>query len=121
MASGSQDATRVNEHATNVPMANPQANQVRTQSPSEVVKPTRTDTEPQQAATQPGDGGEVHFGQPAPNVVQTTSEPSKVPFKEQVIGVAKKTRGTILKNPELKQEGEMILEGQKSARDEKYT
>ncbi|GLB38636.1 hypothetical protein LshimejAT787_0505010 [Lyophyllum shimeji] len=107
-----------NEHATNVSMAHPQANQARTQMPSEVVRPTRTDTEPQQAATQPGDGGEVHSTRQPPTVIQIPSEPAKVPFKEQVIGVAKKTRGTVLNKPELKEEGEMILEGQKSADDE---
>ncbi|EDR00308.1 uncharacterized protein LACBIDRAFT_295801 [Laccaria bicolor S238N-H82] len=35
----------------------------------------------------------------------------KVSFKERVIGVAQKTRGTILGNPGLKEHGEAILEG----------
>ncbi|KAF5361051.1 hypothetical protein D9756_005007 [Leucocoprinus leucothites] len=36
----------------------------------------------------------------------------KVPFKEQVIGVAQKTRGTLLGKPGLKEHGQKILEGE---------
>ncbi|KAG5722078.1 hypothetical protein E4T56_gene15847 [Termitomyces sp. T112] len=66
---------------------------------------TRSDTLPQQASTSPGDGSEVHA-----NINQ-------VPFKERVIGVAKITRGTVLRKPDLKQEGEAILEGQTTQED----
>ncbi|KAF8221132.1 hypothetical protein L208DRAFT_1415583 [Tricholoma matsutake] len=66
----------------------------RTQLPSEVVQPAGTDSVPQQASTQPGDGTEVHTRkQPEPNIVEVPSDHSqkspKVPFKEQVVGVAK--------------------------------
>ncbi|KAJ2916120.1 hypothetical protein MD484_g4269, partial [Candolleomyces efflorescens] len=57
---------------------------------------------PQQASTQPGDGTEVH---------QTATGTANVPFKERVIGVAQKTRGTLLGKPELKEHGQAILEG----------
>ncbi|KAJ7160036.1 hypothetical protein C8R46DRAFT_1194511 [Mycena filopes] len=43
---------------------------------------------------------------------QTSGEPPIVPFKDRVIGVAKKTRGTLLAKPELKEHGEKILQGQ---------
>ncbi|KAJ3904686.1 hypothetical protein F5879DRAFT_954095 [Lentinula edodes] len=41
----------------------------------------------------------------------------EVPFKERVIGVAKKTRGTILNKPEVKEHGERILQGRASVYD----
>ncbi|KAH7876185.1 uncharacterized protein C8R40DRAFT_1100997 [Lentinula edodes] len=41
----------------------------------------------------------------------------EVPFKERVIGVAKKTRGTILNKPEVKEHGERILQGSASVYD----
>jgi len=81
-----------------------------TMMPSEVAPPTRSDTLPQQAATQPGDGGEVHAHSDGTEMSGTQAD--RVPFKERVIGAAKKTRGTLLNKPELKQKGEMILEGQ---------
>ncbi|KAI0312058.1 hypothetical protein OF83DRAFT_1147935 [Amylostereum chailletii] len=71
--------------------------------PSKVAPPTRSDTEPQQAATQPGDGSEVHK--------------TKVPFKEQVIGYAQKTRGTALRKPSLKEHGDQVLSGSADARE----
>ncbi|KAL0960779.1 hypothetical protein HGRIS_005799 [Hohenbuehelia grisea] len=85
--------------------------------PSEVVAPTRTDSIPQQASTQPGDGSHKHHdhheqnqaGQPV-NVVEVPGQ--KVPFKDQVIGYAQKTRGTLLGKPEVKEHGEKVLEGQ---------
>ncbi|KAJ7741271.1 hypothetical protein B0H16DRAFT_1565143 [Mycena metata] len=43
---------------------------------------------------------------------QISGEPPIVPFKDRVIGVAKKTRGTLLAKPELKEHGEKILQGQ---------
>ncbi|KAF5382443.1 hypothetical protein D9615_002714 [Tricholomella constricta] len=111
--------------AANESIIDPQTKQASPQLPSQVAPPTRSDTPPQQgiillamsmaiakgysASTQPGDGSEVHQGPPAP------SSP-KVPFKEQVLGAAK-----LLRKPDLKQEGEMILEGQKSAFEEPKT
>ncbi|KAF8630944.1 hypothetical protein AX17_005301 [Amanita inopinata Kibby_2008] len=57
--------------------------------PSQVVSPMRDDAAPQQAATAPESGqvvqGESQGGAP------------KVPFKEKVIGVAQKARGTVLR------------------------
>ncbi|KAJ7758107.1 hypothetical protein DFH07DRAFT_818677 [Mycena maculata] len=49
---------------------------------------------------------------------QNAAQPSIVPFKERVIGVAKKTRGTLLGKPELKEHGEKILQGEASIHDE---
>ncbi|KAF7348301.1 hypothetical protein MSAN_01783800 [Mycena sanguinolenta] len=43
--------------------------------------------------------------------------PPMVPFKERVIGVAKKTRGTLLSKPELKEHGQKILQGEASVHD----
>ncbi|RXW22873.1 hypothetical protein EST38_g2970 [Candolleomyces aberdarensis] len=60
------------------------------------------DTAPQQASTQPGDGTEVHH---------TATGTTTVPFKERVVGVAQKTRGTLLGKPELKEHGQAILDG----------
>ncbi|KAJ7274236.1 hypothetical protein C8J57DRAFT_1314989 [Mycena rebaudengoi] len=45
-------------------------------------------------------------------IKQATDSPPIVPFKDQVIGVAKKTRGTLLGKPELKEHGEKILQGE---------
>ncbi|KAJ4482375.1 hypothetical protein J3R30DRAFT_3699830 [Lentinula aciculospora] len=107
--------------------------------PSEVAETTRSNTLPQQGNTQPdsgsavhnhhnhheGHGGRAEHGHPEPgdiareqvNVVQLPADGSsthEVPFKERVIGVAKKTRGTLLNKPELKQHGEQILQGNTS-------
>jgi len=79
--------------------------------PSDVVAPTKVDEAPQQ------DGHIVHDnlhekeetkGQSA----KQESDPGKVPFKEQVIGYAQITRGTVLRKPGLKEHGEQILQGQ---------
>ncbi|KAJ4465837.1 hypothetical protein C8J55DRAFT_527999 [Lentinula edodes] len=51
------------------------------------------------------------------NVVQVPDVNPEVPFKERVIGVAKKTRGTILNKPEVKEHGEQILQGSASVHD----
>ncbi|PPQ73484.1 hypothetical protein CVT26_010186 [Gymnopilus dilepis] len=95
------------------PIADPQTYQpsqpTNPSLPSEQVKPTRVDTLPQQAATQPGDGSEVHEQSRAADSnrpAQGTTE--KVPFKEQ------KTRGTLLGKPQLAEHGEKILTGQTS-------
>ncbi|TRM63879.1 hypothetical protein BD626DRAFT_493026 [Schizophyllum amplum] len=81
------------------PSTNDSATSYHPTMPSEVAQPTRTNSVPQQGSTQPGDGSEVH---------------EKVPFKEQVIAAAKKTRGTVLGKEELKQEGQEILNGERS-------
>ncbi|ESK95192.1 hypothetical protein Moror_1010 [Moniliophthora roreri MCA 2997] len=82
--------------------------------PSETVEPTRSDTVPQQGSTQPGDGSTVHEGQPQ-RVVEAPAEQPHLSFKEQVIGVAQKTRGTVLNKPELKEHGQQVLEGRAPA------
>ncbi|KAK7028148.1 hypothetical protein VNI00_014963 [Paramarasmius palmivorus] len=74
--------------------------------PSEVVEPTRSNTAPQQGSTQPGSGSAVHETTGA----QSTEQPH-LSFKEQVIGVAQKTRGTVLNKPDLKEHGEQVLAG----------
>ncbi|RDB14665.1 hypothetical protein Hypma_016342 [Hypsizygus marmoreus] len=106
---------------THESIVDPETHKARVRLPSDVVHPTRSDTPPQQGATQPGDGSEVHVRQPATNIVEVPSDQTgapKVPFKEQVIGVAKKTRGTLLGKPDVKEQGEMILEGKATAQDE---
>ncbi|KAF9556726.1 hypothetical protein CPC08DRAFT_765027 [Agrocybe pediades] len=92
----------------------PNAANHRVSLPSEQVpvEPYKVDTLPQQGSTQPGDGKEVHTdGQFTADSNAATGQHQKVPFKEQVIGVAQKTRGTLLNKPELKEHGEQILEG----------
>jgi len=81
--------------------------------PSQAVSSTMSD--PQQASTQPGDGNEVHMEtRPEANTVEVPGDRKKVPFKEQVVGGAKKIRGTVLGKPELKQQGQQILDGKES-------
>ncbi|KAF8967180.1 hypothetical protein BDZ97DRAFT_1805554, partial [Flammula alnicola] len=83
--------------------------------PSHSVAPTKVDTLPQQGSTSPGDGSEVHtdghMHQQNRASEATPQQTENVPFKERVIGVAQKTRGTIFGDAELKQHGEDILEG----------
>ncbi|KAK2465734.1 hypothetical protein APHAL10511_002278 [Amanita phalloides] len=74
--------------------------------PSDVVPPTNVDEAPQQA---PGSGHIVHDN--PHGVTGTDASPKKVTFKEQVIGHAQKTRGTVLRKPSLKEHGQDILEG----------
>ncbi|KAJ7263177.1 hypothetical protein B0H12DRAFT_1103587 [Mycena haematopus] len=50
-------------------------------------------------------------------MTEQNGAPPMVPFKERVIGVAKKTRGTLLGKPELKEHGQKILEGEASVHD----
>ncbi|KAJ6504588.1 hypothetical protein C8R47DRAFT_151969 [Mycena vitilis] len=59
------------------------------------------------------------MGQASDNaaIEQNGAQPPIVPFKERVIGVAKKTRGTLLAKPELKEHGEKILQGESSIHD----
>ncbi|KAF9492022.1 hypothetical protein BDN71DRAFT_1509818 [Pleurotus eryngii] len=118
----------------------------RKQYPSQVVAPTKIDSVSQQgwwwwissifhavnidrfgdtvASTQPGDGSEVRIvdrrtkeeliNDPNVHVIEVPGQ--KVPFKDQVIGYAQKTRGTLLRKTETKQHGEQILEGRAAAR-----
>ncbi|KAF8885694.1 hypothetical protein CPB84DRAFT_1788168 [Gymnopilus junonius] len=92
--------------------------------PSQQVAPTRVDTLPQQASTQPGDGSEVHkqtraAGSNKPS--QGTGKPVPVPFKERVIGVAQKTRGTLLGKSQLVEHGDKILTGQTTHEEDRHT
>ncbi|KAJ7079754.1 hypothetical protein B0H15DRAFT_953849 [Mycena belliarum] len=79
-------------------------------------------THPTLTGTETAPTGTTHTTQEqAPNVVhvpQDSAQPPVVPFKEQVIGVAKKTRGTLLGKPELKEHGEQILRGESGIHDE---
>ncbi|KAF9061441.1 hypothetical protein BDP27DRAFT_1452236 [Rhodocollybia butyracea] len=96
--------------------------------PSEVVDSTRSTTPPQQGNTQPGSGSTMHthaedqkpgdIAREGVNVVTVPAEgqSQEIPFKERVIGIAQKTRGTLLGKPELKEQGEQILQGNVSAR-----
>ncbi|KAF7298772.1 hypothetical protein MIND_00824800 [Mycena indigotica] len=68
-------------------------------------EPTRTTT------AQPSAASEM------PTHSDMDGHPPIVPFKERVIGVAKKTRGTLLAKPELKEHGEKILQGEASVYD----
>ncbi|KAG9227317.1 hypothetical protein CCMSSC00406_0004144 [Pleurotus cornucopiae] len=116
------------------------------QHPSQVVAPTKIDSVSQQgwwwtssifhalnidwfgdtlASTQPGDGSEVRIvdqrtreeliNDPNVHVIEVPGQ--KVPFKDQVIGYAQKTRGTLLGKTETKQHGDQILEGRAAARE----
>ncbi|KAF9046549.1 hypothetical protein BJ165DRAFT_1173281 [Panaeolus papilionaceus] len=93
--------------------------------PSKTVEPTRIDTPRQQASTAPDDGNRVHFGEKNLEQInnQTTTERQEkdVPFKEQVIGYAQKTRGTLLGKPDLKEHGEQILEGRTTHEQDRVT
>ncbi|KAJ7643873.1 hypothetical protein FB45DRAFT_1052734 [Roridomyces roridus] len=62
----------------------------------------------------PRDGALLHEQPAAP----AAGNPPVVPFKDRVIGVAKKTRGTLLAKPELKEHGEKILQGEASIHDD---
>ncbi|KAF8910378.1 hypothetical protein CPB85DRAFT_1435300 [Mucidula mucida] len=84
--------------------------------PSEAVQPTRSTTQPQQGATQPGSGHAVHeddAGETGPTrVVEVPADSHKAPFKERVVGAALKTRGTLLGKPELKETGQKVFDGE---------
>ncbi|KAF8467556.1 hypothetical protein DFH94DRAFT_292098 [Russula ochroleuca] len=75
------------------------------------INPNRIDNTSQQAAPGPGDGSRVAD----PNLSNTspTSASGRVPWKDQVIAYAKKTRGTLLR----KEHGDQILAGEASARE----
>ncbi|KAF9452910.1 hypothetical protein P691DRAFT_802768 [Macrolepiota fuliginosa MF-IS2] len=90
--------------------------------PSSFARPTVVDDAPQQALTQPGGGTTINTDVEATQPSQQVSHPGpglgeespgkEIPFKEQVIGVAQKTRGTLLRKPKLKEHGEKILVGE---------
>ncbi|KAA1469673.1 hypothetical protein DENSPDRAFT_835325 [Dentipellis sp. KUC8613] len=104
--------------------------------PSDVAPPTRSDSVPQQAGTQPGDGSKVHDheqihedGRGAPSGSGANVPPTKgphqegvpaaqvtgkVPWKEQVIAYAQKTRGTVLRKSSLKEHADKVLQGETS-------
>lgn len=65
-------------------------------------------TPAQQGAPEPGSGSVVHEEQ---------GSARKVPFKDQVVGYAKSIRGSVLKNPETKETGQKILNGDMSAKE----
>ncbi|KAJ7143505.1 hypothetical protein C8R43DRAFT_1014434 [Mycena crocata] len=52
-----------------------------------------------------------------PHAAPATQVGEQLPFKDRVIGVAKKTRGTLLAKPELKEHGEKILQGEATIND----
>jgi len=105
------------EQSTHGPTVDLNTGPARTaMQPSEVTPATGIDEVPQQASTSPGDGSEVHTGtmagDPNTNVVEVPAE--KASFKDQVLGYAKVTRGTVLGNAETKEHGKRILEGDPS-------
>jgi len=69
--------------------------------PSQNVDPSRIHAVPQQADMKPDD--------------RTTAPTGPVPWKEQVIAYAKKTRGKVLRKPTLTEHGDQILAGEASA------
>ncbi|KAJ8080266.1 hypothetical protein PM082_017096 [Marasmius tenuissimus] len=79
--------------------------------PSQVVQPGHSSTPTQQASTQPGDGSNVGgtTGSDGQNVVEVPAE--KPTFKDQFIGYAQKTRGTVLNKPDLKEQGDQLVHG----------
>ncbi|KAI0249061.1 hypothetical protein BJV78DRAFT_1156095 [Lactifluus subvellereus] len=111
------------EQSTLPPTARPDA------PPSSTVNPTRSHTVPQRAATVPNEGTRV-----TDSAQQTTASPTsatgRVPWKDQVIAYAKKTRGKVLRKvcpaprwertlisltpiqPTLKEHGDQILAGE---------
>ncbi|OAX44343.1 hypothetical protein K503DRAFT_852753 [Rhizopogon vinicolor AM-OR11-026] len=93
--------------------------------PSQVTKPTRVNSAPQQASTSPGDGSKIPADQihhpsevdpndPNLNVVEVPGDSKKPTFKEQVFGYAKVIRGTTLGKQEVKQHGEQVLRGEET-------
>ncbi|KAF8585098.1 hypothetical protein K439DRAFT_1081223 [Ramaria rubella] len=73
--------------------------------PSEVASPTRTNSQPQQASTQPGDGGKSRVEDP-------DSFGNRVPWKNQVLGYAKVTRGKVFGKHDTEEMGNKILQGE---------
>ncbi|KAF8491179.1 hypothetical protein F5888DRAFT_1068905 [Russula emetica] len=81
---------------------------IRSSPPSETGVPP---SGPEQAAAGPGDVPRVED----PNVSGTspTSPTGRIPWKDQVVAFAKKTRGTIFR----KEHGDQILAGEASAQE----
>lgn len=79
---------------------------------------TQVDTPRQQGSTMPGDGSEVHVEQERSKGLSGTFNPN-IPFKERAVGGAQKVRGTILRDHELKEHGQAILDGRISHEEEK--
>ncbi|KAK0221587.1 hypothetical protein IW262DRAFT_1375040 [Armillaria fumosa] len=84
--------------------------------PSEQAQPTRSHSVPQQGNTQPGSGSVVHDSvDQKPGVLEMPADSNRsniqAPFKERVVGAALKTRGTLLKKPEVKEAGQQLLDG----------
>lgn len=86
--------------------------------PSDVAPPTRVDTLPQQAATQPQDDGTHVHAAPQCDASPTAARlEGKIPWKEQVVAYAQKARGSVLRKPTLKEHGQQILQGDANARE----
>ncbi|KAK0243943.1 hypothetical protein EDD85DRAFT_945272 [Armillaria nabsnona] len=80
--------------------------------PFEEAQPTRSHSVPQQGNTQPGSGSVVHdTTDQEPTDGQSNRSNIQAPFKERVVGAALKTRGTLLKKPEVKETGQQLLDG----------
>ncbi|SJL07778.1 uncharacterized protein ARMOST_11128 [Armillaria ostoyae] len=86
--------------------------------PSDVAQPTRSHSVSQQGNTQPGSGSVVHdTADQEPRVLEMPADGQsnrsniQAPFKERVVGAALKTRGTLLKKPEVKEAGQQLLDG----------
>lgn len=84
------------------------------------VEQTQVDTARQQGSTMPGDGSEVHVDseQERSKGLSGTFNPN-LPFKERAVGGAQKVRGTLLRDHELKEHGQAILDGRISHEEEK--
>ncbi|KAJ7213851.1 hypothetical protein GGX14DRAFT_563429 [Mycena pura] len=77
-------------------------------SPDSPICPTQA----QDGAARPDPVDSANPTDPAAAPSRGQPGPPIVPFKDRVIGVAKKTRGTLLSKPELKEHGEKILQGE---------
>ncbi|KAF9533090.1 hypothetical protein CPB83DRAFT_890218 [Crepidotus variabilis] len=104
-------ATTAHSGNTEKPLPDPHVHGANALPPSAVVEPTRVETPAQQGSTAPGDGHVVHDHH-ASHTNTSAGASEKLPFKEQVIAYAQKTRGTILGKPGLKEHGDAILDGQ---------
>ncbi|KJA21204.1 hypothetical protein HYPSUDRAFT_751380 [Hypholoma sublateritium FD-334 SS-4] len=86
--------------------------------PSQTAPTTHTDTVSQQdtllGSTSSGDGQEARTHKDLPNPPVSSQQTENVPFKERVVGVAEKTRGTLFGNSGLKEHGQAILDGRAS-------
>ncbi|KAJ7486174.1 hypothetical protein B0H11DRAFT_2017246 [Mycena galericulata] len=127
-----KSAATASDYLTTTAMSSDPTNTNNTSTLSEEPS-TYTATNPVQAQGPQGTQAQAPTdGAPIP---QNAAEPPIVPFKDRVIGVAKKTRGTLLGKvyrqtfhlperfdvviqPELKEHGEKILQGEASIHDE---